>query len=231
MTSFERLFQIMTRSWVVFVWMLLTVVSFLYADRPVAYFVNTLDLKHSFPWLQLLTGSGVWVLCAIFLVGGPFCCRYVFRHKRAEMCCWFLSLCFLVSCLVCLCLKMSLGRARPELLISENLFGFYGFQTHSLYWSFPSAHTSAIMALAFGCCALFPRYCVAFIASGLLVALSRIVMVKHFVSDVMFASYLALLEVGLLYFWVTSSRYFQKLGFVDCSSVISNHGDGSCADS
>lgn len=231
MTAFERFFQTMTRSGVVVVWMLLTVLSFLYVDRPVAYFVNTLDLKHAFPWLLVLTGPGVWVICAVFFVGGPFCCRYILRHKQAEMCCWFLNLCFLVSGCVCLCLKMSLGRARPELLISDNLFGFYGFQTHSLYWSFPSAHTSAIMALAFGCCALFPRYCLAFIVSGLLVALSRIVMVKHFVSDVMFASYLALLEVGLLYYWVTSSHFFRKLGFVDLSCSIQNNGDTSCVDS
>jgi len=96
-------------------------------------------------------------------------------------------------------LKVIFGRARPDMLFNDQLYGFYGLQTHAQFWSFPSGHTTTVMGFVFGLCALFPRHCVAFILTGLIVVSTRILLTHHFLSDVLIASYLALLEVGLLY--------------------------------
>ena len=128
---------------------------------------------------------------------------------------WFLWLCVLVPSLVCLVLKVLLGRARPDLLFNEHLYGFFGLKTHAPYWSFPSGHTTTVMGFVFGLSVLFPRKCYLFILAGSIVVLSRILLTHHYLSDVMAASYLALLEVGLLFWW---SRRFKFFNHLPCSS-------------
>lgn len=199
MTKFERLFHVMTRPWVVFLCVALIVFSFLTIDRPLAIFIEHLDFKQFQPWLNALThlGLGMFYIIALAIVG--LGSRFILHNKRWEERAWFLWLCVAIPSVICFVLKIIFGRARPDMLFSQNLYGFYGPHKSSMYWSFPSGHTTTIMGLMFGLSALFPRYCVGFVFSGSLIALSRILLTQHYVSDVLFASYLALLEVGLLY--------------------------------
>nr|WP_232220646.1 hypothetical protein [Legionella tunisiensis] len=54
------------------------------------------------------------------------------------------------------------------------------------------------MGAALGLSILFPRYFYAFILAGLTIAFSRVFLTHHYLSDVLTASYLTLLEVGIL---------------------------------
>ncbi len=202
MTPFERLLAIMIKPWVVVSYLGLIILSFLYLDRPIAYYFHGVDLRTNLPVLNWFTklGLGALYLGPLFFLAVFF--RYIHRNREWEVRAWFLWLCVLVPSIICVLLKMALGRARPDLLFSEQLYGFYGWQTHAPFWSFPSGHTTTVMGFVGGLCVLFPLYCYAFLSLGLVVVLSRILLTHHYLSDVMAASYLALLEVGLLLWWL-----------------------------
>jgi len=89
-------------------------------------------------------------------------------------------------------------------------FGFYGFKTSYDYWSFPSGHTTTIMSLAFGLSVLFPRYWVILVSSAVVVALSRVLLIQHYLSDVIVATYLALIEVTILVCFLRKKKWLSE---------------------
>lgn len=203
-TPFERLFAVMTKPWIVIMFLGLVAASFFWIDKPLAILVYGGHFQEKWPWLKLLTAFGKK---SIYLVGFfvvALMSRFLFQNKYWERISWFLLSCILFSSFVCLILKVLFGRARPELYFSEQLYGFFGLQKNPLYWSFPSGHTTTAMAIVFGLSALFPRYMMGFVVCGLLVAASRIILLQHYLSDVLMASYLALIEVGFLYYWFST---------------------------
>ena len=202
MTLFERLWARSSIPWVMVSFIELIFLSVLYFDRPIADYFHAIDSRHNLYILNWVTKLGLGPLYFVPLLLLALFFRYVRRNRTWEARFWFLWLCALVPSIICLILKMVLGRARPDLLFSDQLYGFYGWHTKADFWSFPSGHTTTVMGFIFGLCALFPRYCYAFILLGLVVISSRIMLTHHYLSDVMIATYLALLEVGLLLWWL-----------------------------
>jgi membrane-associated phospholipid phosphatase len=198
LAPFERIAAIMIKPGVMVSYVVVIVLSILYIDRPLAYYFHGFDFRTTQPLLMWFTHLGISALYigGLFLLALFF--RYIRRDKLNEKRAWFLWLCVLIPSLVCIVLKVLLGRARPELLFTEQLYGFFGLQREELFWSFPSGHTTTIMGFVFGLSVLFPRYCYAFIAVGLMVVLSRIMLTYHYLSDVMAAAYLSLLQVTIL---------------------------------
>jgi len=192
----------MTKPWVVVSYLGFVVLSILYLDRPIAVYFHALEHGKNLLILNCVTALGVapayMALFAVLIL----LFRYVCRNQLYEARVWFLFLCLSLSNVICLVLKITLGRARPELLFDKQLYGFYGIHKQSSYWSFPSGHTTTIMSIALGLCVVFPRYCYAFILMGLTVVASRVMLTQHYLSDVMMASYLVLLEVGILLYWL-----------------------------
>ncbi len=218
MEPFDRLFKQMLRPWVAAGYVGFVILSFFFFDRPVAWFFHGLDLTNKLPFLHWLTRLGVseFYVIGLFLFSLFF--RYVVRNKTWEARCWFLWLCVLVPYLVCGVVKVLLGRARPELLFSGDVYGFYGFHTQGVFWSFPSGHTTVIMSLVSGLSILFPRHFPALFTAGVLVVSTRILLTQHYLSDVFASSVLALLEVGLVWFIVRRQHWlepaFQSKGHV-----------------
>lgn len=206
MNKFEKLFYNMTRPFVVIPCCVLIVLSFVYLDRPLMLFFHGAHQVMPMVFLKLFTrlGTGWFYILLFAVLAMSF--RYVFHNSIWEKRAWFLWLCVFIPNLICLVLKICIGRARPELWLSDHISGFYGPSKSSVYWSLPSGHTTTIMGLMFGLCALFPRYCVAFIVFGLLVVSSRILLLEHHLSDVLFTTYLTLIEVGLLNYWYKNRR-------------------------
>jgi membrane-associated phospholipid phosphatase len=197
-TPFERLFQTMTRPWVMSMYILLTVLSFIYWDKPVAQAVHGIDLSAFVMVLKSITLLGDKTL---YLIGLPVLAlvfRYIMKHKAWAFRTWFLWLCVFIPDLIAVGLKYIFGRARPELLFQEQLYGFQWLKHGHVYHSFPSGHTTTIMGLVFGLCIILPRYRVLFLCLGVAVGISRILLLQHYVSDVLTAAYLALLEVWVL---------------------------------
>ena len=208
MTAFDRLFNIMIRPWIAISYICFIVLSFVYFDKPVAYFFHNLDLKINLPLLSWITKLGIGAVYMIGLLLLALFFRYIHRNKQWEVRSWFLWLCVLGPNLISLVLKVLLGRARPVLLFDEKLYGFFGLHSSSDFWSMPSGHTTTVMGLMFGLSIVFPRYFMAFILSGLVIISTRILLTDHYISDVLVTSYLTLIEVGVLLYFARR----QKLG-------------------
>ena len=199
MTQFEKTICFMKKPWVIGLYVILVILSYVYIDRGLASYFHQFDLRTSIHALNYLTALGQWLAyIALFLLAGLYF-RFVRVNSVYEARAWYLLGCVLVANLVCLVLKVALSRARPDLLFSSNEFGFYWFKHKSAYWSFPSGHTTTVISLAAGLGVLFPRYFFLALAIALLVAATRVLLYYHYLSDVMTAFYLSLLVVGFFY--------------------------------
>ncbi|MRI83442.1 MAG: phosphatase PAP2 family protein [Nitratiruptor sp.] len=96
-------------------------------------------------------------------------------------------------------LKPLIGRARPKLLFNEGFYGFEPLTFKASYWSMPSGHSATAFALGVSLALLFPRYRLLWLALAGLVALSRVILGKHYPSDVLIGSLIGALTAWWLY--------------------------------
>ena len=81
-------------------------------------------------------------------------------------------------------LKILIGRARPSVLVEQGIYGFDPFNMYARFHSFPSGHSVTMGALAVALAILLPAYRWWFLAAGVLLASTRMVVNAHFASDV-----------------------------------------------
>ncbi|KTC84162.1 phosphatase PAP2 family protein [Legionella brunensis] len=198
MSPFDRLLAIMTKPGVMIGYVGLIVLSFLYFDKPIAEYFYNFDVRKHLALIGWITKLGLGVLyMSLFFILAVFF-RYIRTNREWEARAWFLFMCVVIPNAICVFLKVLFGRARPNLWIHNDLYGFYGLQFHAPFWSFPSGHTTTIMSVVFGLSIVFPRYCYALLLTGITVAMSRVLLTHHYLSDVLVAGYLSLLEIGIL---------------------------------
>jgi len=211
MTHFDTLYSIIKKPAVVMAYILILVLVFNFADRPIAHYFHHFALRSNAPILVYITFLGKSSLYAFIFILLGLSARYLIKHKI-----WEERACFLLACVV-LCnavasvFKLVLGRARPELLFNEQLFGFYWFKLNDMFFSFPSGHTVTVGALAAGLSILFPRYCYLFLTGALLVITTRVVLYYHYLSDVMAGLYLSLFLVGWFYNYLKKHSFFRRI--------------------
>ena len=198
MTPFNRLFKHMTKPWVVVSYTLLMVFLFMYVDAPVAMFFHRIELGYIQPLSERITLLGKSKPLIGALIGLIIGMRYVLHWHQWEMRAWFLAACTFVPSLIVLGLKIIFGRARPELLFDDGLYGFQWFQFSRAFWSFPSGHTATLMGCMLGACIAWPRYRFLFLGIGFLVMTTRVILLQHYISDVLVSAYLVLLEVWVI---------------------------------
>ena len=99
-------------------------------------------------------------------------------------------------------LKHLVGRPRPNHInLSEN-FNFSFFTTESAFHSFPSGHSSTIIAVTLIVSLLLPKLKIFFYICGFLIALSRVVVGAHFVTDVIAGAILAIIVYKIFNFFL-----------------------------
>lgn len=214
MTPFNRLLSTMMKPWVIILYIAFLVISYNYIDRPLAAYLHAADLENTIPILPWITRLGLGGLYMPGFLAAALFFRYIQKNRVWEARFWFLWFCVVTTSAICVGLKILLGRARPEMWFQKHDYGFFGLQTKAAYWSFPSGHTSTIMGAVFGLSILFPRYTKSFISAGFLIALSRVLLTRHYLSDVASATMLALLEVGLL-LWIFQKKSWLTLAWQD----------------
>lgn len=208
--SFYTFFTQMTKRWVCVLMLLVITVLFMFVDKPLALFLHHSDLRQmkALYWLTKFGVGGLY-FAGLLIVALFF--RYIYPNKLYERRAFFLWLCALLPSLLTLVIKMCFGRARPDVLFETGGYGFYWLQTNAKYWSFPSGHTTTSMGFCFGMWALFPRYRYLWILLGLSIALSRVLLTQHYLSDVLIASYLTLVTVGLMMWFLKRMGYWTVL--------------------
>jgi membrane-associated phospholipid phosphatase len=164
---------------------------------------NTTDIGKSW-WSLTLTGLVfIGALVALKLVTDA-AARTRLHYVATASAYVFLSVA--LSGIIGNVIKRIIGRARPPLFDAEGAFHFKAFSGH-LYESFPSGHSTTDGAMAMALAVLFPRYRVAFFLVGGFLALTRIMVGAHYLSDVI-AGY----SFGLWYAYM-SALFFAKHGF------------------
>jgi membrane-associated phospholipid phosphatase len=207
MTQFEKTFHIMKNPVVFLFYTVLVILTYQFADRPIALYFHHFDPRTHIHGLNILTSFGKWsIYILLFSLAGLFF-RYVRQNKPMETKAWFLLGCIVVPNLVGFVIKIILSRARPELLIAQGSFGFYWIKLNDFYWSFPSGHTITVVSLAAGLGVLFPKYFYTLLGLALLVVMSRVFLYFHYLSDVMAGFYLAILVVGIFTEYLQRNHY------------------------
>jgi membrane-associated phospholipid phosphatase len=101
----------------------------------------------------------------------------------------FLTISF--SSIIVLILKFIFGRYRPKMFFEEQLYGFQFFQLKGKLTSFPSGHASTIVALMLALYFISPKYRVFYFAIAFVIVISRVLVCHHYLTDVVFGSYIA----------------------------------------
>jgi membrane-associated phospholipid phosphatase len=89
-----------------------------------------------------------------------------------------------------LSVKYLLGRTRPKLWLENQEFTIHPLTHGWAVNSFPSGHSQASWAAMTALALLFPRYARVFIGIATLVALSRVMLTVHWLSDAMAGAWL-----------------------------------------
>lgn len=203
---FERWLHVMKKPWIILLCIGMVVLSMGYVDRPMAYYFHAMNFG---PWLPIIKGItllGYNLFYLVFLLILALYFRYFSPHNACAFKTFFLWVCVAITSMICTVLKVVLGRARPELLFNDHLYGFYGFKTQHAFWSMPSGHTTTLMSLAFGLIVIFPKYRFVFLSIALLGAFTRVLLTDHYLSDVLVAGFISFYEIALITYWLKPQK-------------------------
>lgn len=94
--------------------------------------------------------------------------------------------------------KYIFGRYRPKMFLEEQLYGFQFLQLKGKLTSFPSGHASTIVALMLVLYFISPKYKVIYFAIAFVIVISRVLVCHHYLTDVVFGSYIAVVTTVCL---------------------------------
>lgn len=190
-------------------------------DRDVIVFIHNNPQYFYIDTFEIITKLGDatgWLLvaafCLLFCIYIPrskYLHQYHDRLKNYSIKFKFIILSCVVSGLIHHAVKIVLGRYRPRYLFSEEWYGLSPLNFNIAHNSFPSGHTQTIFAISMGLTILFPRFGIIFLLAAILVGFSRIILIAHYPSDVIFGAYLGLSTALLLKRYYLDKRSIDRL--------------------
>ena len=192
--------------------------SYFYIDRAVAeYFLANVATYESIGEIMSIAGESHWFIATAIL--GFLFFRYYKKNSLLEQRFLFLLYINLFSGVINLLLKWLFGRIRPwGLRDGGDTYGFLLFQNFEMgffekmkyhfitlfnspttYSSFPSGHTTTLVAVAIYLSLFFPKYRYLWFFVAIIVAFSRILANDHFISDLLAAVIVGSLSTLFLY--------------------------------
>lgn len=184
--------------WLLVAAALFCIISFFLFDRPVTLFFDSLNtgLWHESWKMVTKAGQSEW-----YLVGGlALFAWFRNRDRQLGMKGLFLFTTVAASGLAADLIKVTVCRARPKLLLQQGLYDFdlFGWSLEHAWQSFPSGHSATALSAALSLSLMLPRFRPVFITAGVLVAVSRVVLCQHYLSDIVAGSALGVVTVVLL---------------------------------
>lgn len=169
------------------------VVSYFWLDRSLAEAMTVVD-----PVLYTAAGifsafgdPRIWYLLAGAGIPLSWWLRRIGDDRAREV--LFVALALLITWVVVAGLKHLTGRPRPPMFLDHGFYGFLFSATAAEFRSFPSGHTACAFALAVTLGHYSrPARQVLFAVAGL-IALSRLVLGIHYLSDVVMGAYLGVM--------------------------------------
>jgi undecaprenyl-diphosphatase len=178
--------------------------SYFFVDQTVAkYFLANISTYERIGDIISIAGESHWYIGA-GIIGFVFF-KYYKKNRLYEQRFLFLLYINLFSGLINLLLKWLFSRIRPwGLREGHDEYGFLLFQNFDMgfiekmkyhfvtlvespttYSSFPSGHTTTVVAVMLYLYILFPRYIYLWLSLALVMAFSRVLANDHFVSDIL----------------------------------------------
>jgi membrane-associated phospholipid phosphatase len=175
------------------VWLTAVAAAMLWVDQPLAQWINGIQNDSSRAlghWLEEI-GKSHWILgyCIVISV-------IAWRSRRDEAYSHLrLFGAVAVSGIAANIIKILVCRPRPPLFIEQGLtsWDLLAFKAEFLWNSFPSGHATTGLAIAVAGAAAYPRLKYAFWIIGIAIALGRIMLNVHYLSDVLAGSLLGTL--------------------------------------
>ncbi len=99
-------------------------------------------------------------------------------------------------------LKWFFGRCRPPLFFEKESYGLTWFSSKYLKNSFPSGHTLRIFSLTCAIAMLLPKKRYIPLILAVLVGISRVVVGKHYPSDVIFGAFIGITCAAWSYYFI-----------------------------
>lgn len=152
-------------------------------DIPVAYYCKGLS-RPVLDIAEIITSAGDSKWYFMVFVPAFLIVWFIVRNKTAAMKILFLVAAIAASGLTSTLIKWLAGRNRPINLFTQGGFGFNFFEVGYELNSFPSGHAVTVFSLATALHILFPRLGILAFVPAIAIALSRVVITSHYVSDV-----------------------------------------------
>lgn len=146
--------------------------------------------------ISQIASPKVWAV--ITLIVTVICITRYLRNK-AHTKLYVMSLSLILTIIVASILKVLLARYRPEMLLFKNEYGFHFLSFKDAYNSMPSGHTTLSFAGLLAIANFFEKKYITIIAIILatVVAISRVIVLDHYVSDVILSAYIG----SFCYLW------------------------------
>jgi membrane-associated phospholipid phosphatase len=187
-----------------------------YVDRPLAqYFAAHAGALFEVASFLTRFGDALWWLLpslALFLAA-----RFIWRSPPWAARALFVFASVAIPGILVDLIKLIAGRARPELWFTQGIYGFSYPHLQALYQSFPSGHAACASGASVALALLFPRHRPAWVAMGLGLGLTRVIVTAHYLSDVVAATLLAVLIVLEL------RRVFVRAGLLPAPATAPVH--------
>jgi membrane-associated phospholipid phosphatase len=166
-------------------------------DRPLAHYCRQYARAiHQAAATVSTLGEAGWYLVPSLLV--YLIARFILRWPVLAARGLFVFLGVALAGLAADVLKVLVGRSRPRVLFTQGAYDLWPLQLDANYQSFPSGHAAIVAAAGLTLAVIAPRYRLQFLTAALVVALTRVVIVAHFLSDVVAGAALAWLVVVMV---------------------------------
>ena len=155
-------------------------------------------VQHSFTYKVWAPLATLVLIIAWWKQGGL---APMFRSKMGQL---SISIFFTVT--ICAVVKLALGRYRPELFLTQHLYGFSGFPglvQNDLRTSMPSDHSAIIFCLVITlvCWSRVMLWRFVLIAAGCALVIARVIYLRHFPSDVLAGVVVGMWGSSLAFYW------------------------------
>ncbi len=182
---------------------ILALISFIFFDqRVVEYFYSIKggEVYQFFRYVTKLGQSEYLLIPAIFIF-------LYFRKKNRTLSlkAGFIFSSIALSGVIVNIIKPTIGRVRPNIYFEKGESGFNFFTISHDFTSFPSGHSATAFALSVTLALLYKQYKYLLIFIACMVAISRVVIIRHYPSDILIGSLIGVVVSIMLY-----EKYFKK---------------------
>ncbi|KFJ42320.1 phosphatase PAP2 family protein [Francisella philomiragia] len=176
--------------------LIVVIFSYNFLDVKVANLIHTSDffgtaISTAAALTSQIFSPKIWAIITAIVT---LICIYKHITKKPSEKLYIMSLTLIMTILITTIVKVILARYRPEMLLFDNRYGFHFFSFKKAYNSMPSGHTALTFAGLLAIANFFDKKFITIIAVAVccFVAVSRIIILDHFISDVIVAAYIGI---------------------------------------